>query len=386
MPFFCVECVKVPALRRLITTSGTLGGNCIVCGADKRRQIDCANPDFKSKFRALIRFYYSETDYNTHLGGDALDLVLSRANEITNFQTGWNEDAYLDGIMEIIEPAYLEFEKGISLYSGYSNGDQNTHLISLRRGFDFKLKSLKIELTRKNHFLLEEKTKALIEPLSRRVDVSLNDGSVLFRARLGFVASAVPIAGWFEDRHYRPYEGASISAPPPPIATAGRMNRGGVSFLYLATTADTAVSELRPHPGHYCSIGRFCATRKLRVADLSSLEVTEFSSSDRELDHYLLLKTIDDVFSVPVIPENRAEYNFAQSLADAFRQLAYDGVCYRSSVGDGKNYVFFNPQDWQYKEGSGAVVRIEGLTYATANVVKMGSDCDYWTTADGEFT
>jgi hypothetical protein len=384
MTFFCVDCVKAPALRNLITAVGALRGDCIVCGARERQQIACDNAGFKSKFRALIRFYYSETDYNTHLGGDYLDQVLSRANEITNFRAGWNEDAYGEGIMEIVDPPYVDYDKGISLYSGYSDGAQNCHLISLRRGFDDSLKALKKELTRKNHFLLEDTAKALIEPLCGRVEVGLNAGTVLFRARLGVVASGVPLAGWFDDRHFRPHEGAGISAPPPPVATSGRMNRGGVSYLYLATTAATAVSELRPHPGHYCSIGTFRSTKKLRVADLSSLEVTEFSSSEKELDQYLLLKTIDDVFSLPVIPEGRAEYNFTQTLADAFRQLAYDGVCYRSSVGAGKNYVFFDPDNFQYEADSGAVVRIESLTYVTADIVKMGDDADYWTDLDGE--
>ena len=45
---------------------------------------------------------------------------------------------------------------------------------------------------------------------------------------------------------HQPFLGDQIGAPPPLAATAGRLNRVGVSFLYLATDKLTAAAEVGP--------------------------------------------------------------------------------------------------------------------------------------------
>lgn len=385
MASLCQDCVKVSSLRKFIIKTGTVRAECEVCGARNTAAISCDDASFKAKVRSLIRYFYSETDYNPHLGGEHLETILTGENEITNHRDGWNENIYSDAIMELIDPPYEKYDEGISLFSGYTDGRQNRHLIALRRDSDERLRELKIAGFRQNHFLLDGKVKALLEPLVNRIAGELHADAALFRARIGYVASGLPMHGWFEERHYRPYEGSALGAPPPPRAAAGRMNRGGVSFLYLATTAATAVAEIRPHPGHFVSVGRFSAVRNLRVADVSSLEVTEFASSDRALDDYLLLKTVDDAFSIPVIPEERVQYHFTQLLADAFRHLGFDGAAYRSSVGSGKNYAFFDPESFSYDPHSASVVSIKNLKYETTTAKSMSEDRDYLTRPDGSF-
>jgi hypothetical protein len=52
--------------------------------------------------------------------------------------------------------------------------------------------------------------------------------------------------GWTADTVFQPFIGAAIGAPPLAEATPGRLNRDGVSFLYLATEEARAAAEVRP--------------------------------------------------------------------------------------------------------------------------------------------
>lgn len=260
------------------------------------------------------------------------------------------------------------------------------HLIALRRDYHEGLRGVRLASSRINHFALDAPLRNLIEPLADRITRTDAAGLKLYRARLGYAAKAFTLFGWLEDRHYRPYRGRELGAPPPPIVGAGRLNRSGVSFLYAATDPTTALSEIRPHPGHFCSVGKFIAQRELKVAELSALDVTDFASCDKELDEFLLLRTIDEAFSIPVIPEARSEYHFPQLLSDTFRYLGFDGVCYRSSVGSGKNYAFFDPSTFKYEIGSAAVVRVDALAYSCTQMHVMEDDDNrYLTRPDGTF-
>lgn len=385
MSKLCSCCIKNKSLGGVIASSGAVIATCAVCGANNVVAIDSKHEEFKSKLRSLIRYHYSEWHYNTHMGGDGLEALFFTENPVTNYKSNWNADAYEEALLEILDPAYEDYEKGISLFSRPTDGGLDMPLVALRNNFDSRLVTLRQQSLLQNHFLLDEDTKALIAPSIAGLEAKLNKGAALFRSRLGFENRATPLRGMGDERHYRPYSAVSISAPPPYLASASRMNRGGVSFLYLATNADTAIAEIRPHPGHFCSVGSFEARRDLRVADLSSIDVCDYSASDKRLDEYLLLKSLDDLFSIPVTPERRSEYHCSQLLADSFRHLGFDAVCYRSSVGEGTNYVVFDPQLFDYVADSGFVFKIHSLRYSNEAMTLMGDDDSYITNIDGTF-
>jgi hypothetical protein len=379
----CMNCVKEPALKHAIVELGGVAGDCAVCGTQGTTLIDCANPDFMARFRASYRYHFSEPEYNTHLGGDGLESLLFQVNPITNFVQGWNEAAYDDALMDMLQEGYEEGATKVSLFAGYTDGEQNMHLVALKRDTDERIRALKSASLTRNHYLLEEQARQLIEPLIAALSRTVTRDAPLHRARVGYVERGFPTMGWLEERHYRPYEGAQLGAPPPPMAAPGRMNRSGVSFLYLATTPETALAEIRPHPGHFCSVGTFRANRDLQICDLSVLDVSEFAS-DEKLKDFLLLKSVDDAFSIPVVPESRSEYHFPQLLADVFRHLKYDGIGFRSSVGSGKNVVFFDPSTFRFDAGSAVVRRVDSLIYTTSGMQTMTQNhIDYLRRADG---
>ncbi len=50
-----------------------------------------------------------------------------------------------------------------------------------------------------------------------------------------------------------PYIGNEVMSPPPYLASAGRFNRMGCTFLYVANERNTAVAELKLRVGAICS-------------------------------------------------------------------------------------------------------------------------------------
>jgi hypothetical protein len=53
---------------------------------------------------------------------------------------------------------------------------------------------------------------------------------------------------------------------------------------------------------------------------------------------------IDRSFATPAtLEDDRLEYLPTQILSELFRSLGYDGLTFKSSVADGVNYVFFDP-------------------------------------------
>lgn len=360
MPTVCTRCAKEPALIRLIVDKGQRVERCTLCSTENAQAIDTESIEFKGVFRALIRFHFSEWQYNIHYGGDGLQALFDTENPILRHDL--RPDDLEDSILPAIEDGYECAGVPISVHAGYgADGGQNELLAPIAHSDEHRLVSLRHRVASTNHFLLEEAVRNLLEPHRGSLQREVASGTELYRARIGVQDSRVNIVTMRAE--YAPYEAAQLGAPPQLIANAGRLNRMGVSFLYLASERSTAINEVRPHPGHRVSTGSFRSTRDLSVADFSGLKVEDFSGSDANLDEYWLLRSVDNAFSLPVPPEERARYMLTQLLTDGARHLGFDGVAYRSSVGDGTNYAFFDPGSWEYIEGSGQAVQVDRLDY-----------------------
>ena len=109
-------------------------------------------------------------------------------------------------------------------------------------------------LKSENSFEVEKEFKRFLKKFGPTLDSTVPAGSLFYRARIAIAGSCTRC---HEDNELelldQPYLGDQIAAPPP-MATAGRLNRVGVSFLCLATDQLTAAAEVRPHPGHKLSI------------------------------------------------------------------------------------------------------------------------------------
>lgn len=164
------------------------------------------------------------------------------------------------------------------------------------------IRNLETKLQEQNYFLLEETAGQLVADHINHIERTVAVGEVMHRARIGYNARATPLEGWAVDWEYQPFEGDSLTAPPPPIAAPGRLNRSGVSYLYLSGNAATAVAEVRPHQ---VSLGQFECLQQQRIADFSSVSIRDHCQSDQNLHQFVFLKSIDTLFSLPIPPDDR---------------------------------------------------------------------------------
>lgn len=131
-------------------------------------------------------------------------------------------------------------------------------------------------------------------------------------------------------------------------ACEGRANPKGITYLYLATDKETALSEVRPWVGQFVSVGQFKTMKDLLLIDCSlepSLQDIEIYSEEPApaARERAIWRDIDRAFSEPVHPtDSTAAYVPTQVLAEFFRHNGFDGIFYKSLLGRGYNIALFD--------------------------------------------
>ncbi|WLG45220.1 RES family NAD+ phosphorylase [Pseudomonas sp. FP1740] len=142
-----------------------------------------------------------------------------------------------------------------------------------------------------------------------------------------------------------------MGPPPKDKATHGRANPVGIPYLYMASNIETAITEIRPHTGEYVTVAEFELIEELKLADLRNprRSVTPFPCTD-EIEIASLRGDIDflaklgEELTRPVLPRSAAvDYIPSQYLCELIKNNGYDGVIYKSSVGNEINIALFYP-------------------------------------------
>lgn len=166
------------------------------------------------------------------------------------------------------------------------------------------------------------------------------------------------------------FDAAKMGAPPVTKATHGRANPPGIRYLYLGSTRDTALAEVRPHTGDVACVAEFAVTN-MKVVDLrnprSLISPFPFVLDDDQIRHVYadlpVLERLGEELTRPV-RRSAAPYEYAPSqyLCEFIKHCGYDGVVYASSVSEGVNLALFSPDDFvavDVKEYDVAKVNLE---------------------------
>lgn len=160
---------------------------------------------------------------------------------------------------------------------------------------------------------------------------------------------------WFRARIQKGdgcYSREEMGAPPAHLTSHGRANPAGIPYLYLASTEDTAVSEVRPHTGEVATVADFEIGNGQQLVDLRHPRITAspFMLADESAVALLrsdiaLLERLGRELTRPVLPESVAtDYVPSQFLCEFIKKAGYGGVLYSSSVvADGVNLALFDP-------------------------------------------
>jgi len=357
----CVDCARHPSLKRAIKARPVIGICAFCCRTDAEvRDADDIKP-MVMLIRALIRFYWDEVAYNPHWGGGSvLDLFEDDANLVVTPPVA---DTFQDDFDWVLgEQPYPDRDKGIAIYAGSDAHGTRLMEFAISKTEPYRVRELRDRLNVENPDDVRPDLEALVTPFLAELEYTLPQGTVSLRARTGVEAVYGRTNGFDLQILRQPYCGAEIGASPSP--GNGRLNRAGQPVLYVASKAYTALAEIRPHPGHYVSIGGFETLSDLRIADFDP-DIAEFATSDDRLDLYAVIQAFDRMMSTPVTPDDKAGYRLTQLLAEVLAAHGYDGVQYRSSVSDGVNICLFDPMSARFVDGHSEVRFIEAVRYDT---------------------
>lgn len=167
-------------------------------------------------------------------------------------------------------------------------------------------------------------------------------------------ASSIPEV-WFRARineSETPFEIKQMGAPPIGVASHGRANPPGIPYLYVGSTPETSISEIRPHTGEIATVAKFSLDPDgISLVDLRHPKrlISPFSLGDEDDIGALrgdigFLQRLGSELTRPVRPQAAAvEYVPSQYLCEFIKKSGWDGVIYSSSVSDGINLALFNP-------------------------------------------
>lgn len=373
----CEFCTSDNELRLEIQERGVFTKRCPTCKTKSAKALSADDYRVKRIIRALVRVNYSEWHYNEHIGGDSLYRLMCRDKFVFNLDSSI-EHPLPDEVWCSVEDDlgwYPKSENDITLGGGY--WDANV-LWAVRGNHSRFVRDLVNKALRDNYFEVESALRDKIQELHPYLVKTIPVGTEYYRGRIGVKARLSPQftePGYPPEYKYQAYSDAAIDRPPLHLATEGRFNRTRVSVLYLASDAHTAVSELRPHPGHLVSTAKFRLARDLTIANFASFDVRDFLS-DSKLELLREIMSIADILNVPVQPEHRYLYSLTQLFADALRLEGFEGLTFKSSVGSGVNLTCFAANAFSPIKGSETVHEVASLKYETVKISVLGDDDD----------
>jgi hypothetical protein len=367
MHAICESCSNAPLLKELVRRSSKIG-RCNVCLKFEAKVLKTSDPVFILAIKALIRYYYSEWDYHGRLGGESFQTLLSVDNPILRVNPKLDPFKFEEFLLSFLDK--IGNDKKITLFTAYGRAIYLYRAMrAVSEGESALIEAVSDALKQRNHFLVEAEFLDRFKEIEESVTIIVAQGTEWYRARIGAerrAADAVysPNKNSF---YYEPYSDIALGAPPVGTTSAGRLNRPGVSYLYVASNVETAIAEVRPHPGEFISIGAFSITADQRVADLSNHRIEDLFRNDKQLEILETIIAIENAFATAAPPSDRQVYSLTQFLAETFRRLGFDGVKFRSTVASGANLVLFDPAASAWVPKSSRVVEVSRVLYKHEN-------------------
>lgn len=139
--------------------------------------------------------------------------------------------------------------------------------------------------------------------------------------------------------------------PPKELATGGRANPKGISYLYVADVVETSLYETRASLFDYVTVGEFRLKEDLKILNLRNPKDDPIPWAENEaiedfLTYVPFIQTLQKEISLPIRKRDKQlDYIPTQYISEFIKSLGFDGVEYQSSLyKDGYNLAIFNPE------------------------------------------
>lgn len=317
MKVCCVNCFNDNFLRARISELSETIGKCNYCEANS---VEIINVNLlQDKFEELFELYEEGID------GKLLSELIHHDWKMFNIEK-YASNSLLADILEIEEVLTKKYVNRIDKTSS-DEWDK-----------------FKEELKHKNRYFPNDTkfNKEDLKEISQNLE-AYNYPEDVYRARI------------CKDGNIIPKE--KMGKPPSGLQTQGRANPIGISYLYVASDKETAVSEIRPDKGDRITISKIKLPNTLRFFDTRSPKntISPFEYSDNVLEALYkdmdLLERFGEELSQPILPrEAGIEYISSQYLSELIKHWGFDGILYKSSVGSGFNIVIFSDVELEFIE------------------------------------
>lgn len=350
----CQYCFEDMHLITKIREYDTLG-NCDYCDSEEVYSIEI--DDLTEDFEMLFKHYESTEPYEyfhpeihddpSEFGDRLIDLINEDWNIFSEKIIGTGTDETL--LFDILNyNKRLDPERYIDPYNLYSRITQAFTFVHPLEGWEQIWDNFKDEIKHSNRFFPEAKN----DIFNDRIDEILQYRTVftekldLFRARLG----VQPIA--------------KMMAPPAELATAGRANPRGISYLYCAIDEPTCIAEIRPWKGATVTVAHVIPKKKLKLVGLFSDPISpfDFESPYEILEIDKILSSFIQELSTPVDPnKSEIEYLPTQYITELIKTKGFDGILFDSAMGPGNNVVIFDENNVDAK--SIQIMEVNNIIY-----------------------
>ncbi len=178
------------------------------------------------------------------------------------------------------------------------------------------------------------------------------EGTKFCRAQIGHESRPIFQEGEYIGDEPVPF-GPERMKPLKNCAFGGRANPKGIPYLYVATSIEIAIAEVRPWIGSMVSVAGLRTARPLRIVNCTFHKYGRlFAQIDEnapaEYKEEAVWWGIDKAFQNPVtIADNTDDYAPTQTIAELFKINGLDGLAYKSAFDDPEkqkeyNLVFFD--------------------------------------------
>lgn len=326
----CTECFLDEYLKERIKEEGALG-KCDFCNSENVYVIDPT--DLQNYFDPLINLYSAQVEFYPvdllkECEGRFIWEILSEDWEVF--------DDWTIG-QKIIEEMYGgDHGYGPLFLDNYV--DREDEFYGTEEELSDRLKKewneFCDEIKHKNRFFPQKQldSELILEILTFSEKIISRD-ELLYRARL-----SIDETKFTADKMGKPLEDKAVE---------GRANPVGISYLYLASDSDTAISEIRPQVENRVTVGKFRVNDRIQVIDLRDPMIGSPFKWGDNLEFVLrvqgFLRMLGLILSKPV-DKNRTplEYLPTQYLCEFIKNQGFEGVLYKSFLGIGHNVVFFD--------------------------------------------
>jgi hypothetical protein len=333
MNLCCINCFEDNILKDHIGEYGSKG-ECDFCGSEN---VHCIDPeDLADLFMPVINLYRIVEDFMPtydlkHRDGEFIWEKLDQEWGIFAIEYAKQEEL-LHAMFPCRDPKEGDpqfLHSWVERESEYWGTDRETTDELNDRWNDFCK-----EIISENRFFPRNKIDLeLLSELLSSQNYSLLPDETLYRARIAEKGKRIP-----------PHK---MGKPPAEKSIHGRANPRGIPYLYLASDPDTAIKEIRPHLNDKVSVGKFKSLESLRLVDLRNPKIESPFLHGENLEflvvHLDYLRILGSEISKPVDKNDpELEYLPLQYLCEFIKNTGYDGVAYKSSMGEGYNLAIFD--------------------------------------------